>query len=81
MINDFVKNATVNARYELLEDGSYCGSIPGFQGVLANAKTLKECKKELAEVLEEWILIKISRGQAVKGLLFRAPKLQAIQYA
>ena len=81
MINDFIKTTLINAQYELLDDSSYCGSIPGFRGVLANAKTLRECKKELAEVLEEWLLVKISRGQSVKGLLFKVPKLRSVQYA
>ena len=51
-----------HARYEILpSDGSFYGEIPGFDGVYANAKTLKACREELEEVLEEWILLRVSR--------------------
>ncbi len=50
------------ARYEILpDDGSFYGEIPGFDGVYANADTLEACRDELEEVLEEWILLRVSR--------------------
>ncbi len=47
------------ARFELLEDGTFYGSIPGFEGVWANAPTEEECRQELQEVLEEWIIFRL----------------------
>jgi len=41
-------------------EGFY-GEIPGFQGVYANADTLKACRDELASTLEDWLLFRISR--------------------
>jgi predicted RNase H-like HicB family nuclease len=38
------------------------GEIPGFEGVYANATTLESCREELEEVLEEWILFRVSRN-------------------
>ena len=56
----------VEARYELLpEDGSYYGEIPSFHGVYANATALESCREELREVLEEWILFRLSRNLAL----------------
>ena len=50
------------ARYEILpDDGTFYGEIPGFDGVYANAKTLEACREELEEVLEEWILLRVSK--------------------
>ena len=49
------------AKYELLEEGGYYGSIPGFDGVWADAVSLEACRDELAEVLEEWLLFRLSR--------------------
>lgn len=50
------------ARYEILpDDGSFYGEIVGFNGVYANADSLEECRDELEEVLEEWILLRVSR--------------------
>ncbi|MGE3269217.1 MAG: type II toxin-antitoxin system HicB family antitoxin [Chloroflexota bacterium] len=62
MLTAYVRAAMHRARYEILpDDGSYYGEIDGFQGVYANADTLEGCRDELEEVLEEWILLRISR--------------------
>lgn len=58
MISDYIQAAMKGAKYEILpEDGSYYGEIPACQGVWANAPTLEECREELQEVLDDWILI------------------------
>ena len=51
------------AHYDILsDDGTFYGEIPGFDGVYTNANTLERCRQELEEVLEEWILFRVSRG-------------------
>jgi len=63
MLTDYLHAAMRQARYEVLsDDGSFYGEIPGFDGVYANAKTRKVCREELQEVLEEWILLRISKN-------------------
>ena len=58
MLSQYIQAAMRQAKYEILsDDGSFYGEIPGFQGVYANAETLEECRDELAEVLEGWILL------------------------
>ena len=61
MLTEYIQAAMRKAKYEILDgkEGFY-GEIPGFQGVWANAKTLEECRNELAEVLEEWILFHLA---------------------
>jgi predicted RNase H-like HicB family nuclease len=55
-----------HAQYEILsDDGTYYGEIPGFDGVYANAFQLEECRNLLEEVLEEWLLLKLSKGLPV----------------
>jgi len=49
------------AKYELPAGGSCYGSIPGFEGVWADAASVEECRDELEEVLEEWLLLRLSR--------------------
>ena len=39
----------------------FTDNIPGFDGVYANAEDLETCRSELKEVLEEWIMLGISR--------------------
>ena len=51
------------AKYEvLLDDKSYYGEIPGFQGVCANAELPGNCRDELLEVLEQWIFYRLSKN-------------------
>ncbi len=61
MIREYIDAAMHRAKYEILEeDSSFYGEIPECQGVWANAKTLEECREELASVLEDWLLVGIS---------------------
>jgi len=51
------------ARYEILQDDrTFYGEIPEFDEMYANADTLEACRDELEEVLEEWILFRVSRN-------------------
>lgn len=61
MVTRHLRAGMRGAKYELLEEGGYYGSIPGFEGVWADAISLRECADELEEVLEEWLLFRLSR--------------------
>jgi predicted RNase H-like HicB family nuclease len=62
MLTAYIRAAMRKAHYEILsDDGTFYGEIEGFQGVYANAATLEACRDELAEVLEAWILLRLSR--------------------
>jgi len=66
MPTNYIKAAMRQAKYETLsDDGSFYGEIPGFDGVYANTETLEQCGDELAAVLEEWILFRVSRNLAL----------------
>jgi predicted RNase H-like HicB family nuclease len=63
MLTEYIRAAMRRGRYEILpDDGAFYGEIPGFQGVYARADTLERCRDELEEVLEEWILLSVSRN-------------------
>ncbi|MHB1161078.1 MAG: DUF4349 domain-containing protein [Chloroflexota bacterium] len=57
MITQYVRAAMARARFERLEDGSWYGEIPGFQGVYANSDNREECVREL----QEGMAIKVNR--------------------
>jgi predicted RNase H-like HicB family nuclease len=59
MLTEYIQKALEKAHYKVLEDGTWFAEIPGFQGVWANAATVEECRRELTEVLEEWLILKI----------------------
>jgi len=62
MLTEYLEAAMRRANYEILpDDNTFYGDIPGFEGVYANSDNLETCRSELKEVLEEWILLSISR--------------------
>ena len=68
MITEYIYKQLKKARYELLEDKTYYGEIPGLRGVWANAKKLEDCRRELQEVLEGWLMLKLRDGDSIPGL-------------
>ncbi len=63
MLTQYIQAAMRQAKYKILpDDGSYYGEIPGFQGVCANAEMLGDCRNELQEVLEQWIIFRLSKA-------------------
>lgn len=79
MLLEYVDEAMHMAKYEILEDDhSYYGEIPGFQGVYANAKDLETCHRELREVLEEWLLIRLRKNFPIPVLKDHDLKLREV---
>ncbi len=68
MLTAYIARKLKLARYKLLKDGTFFGEIPGARGVWANAKDLEACRKELQEVLEEWVLLKVHDRESIPGL-------------
>ena len=63
MIMKYIRAALHHARYEILaDDGSFYGEIPMCNGVYANASVLEDCREQLEEVLEEWILFRVYKN-------------------
>ena len=63
MLTKYLDAAMRHVHYEILaDDGTYYGEIPECRGVYANAATLEECRSELAEVLEDWLLFRIHKN-------------------
>jgi predicted RNase H-like HicB family nuclease len=59
MIIEYCHKAIGKAEYRKLEDGTWFAEIPGFKGVWANGESVEECRKELIDVLEEWLVLKL----------------------
>ncbi|QBQ53123.1 type II toxin-antitoxin system HicB family antitoxin [Nitrosococcus wardiae] len=63
MLMQYMQAAMRHAQYEILsDDGSFYGEIPPCRGVYANAASLEECREQLEEVLEEWILFRVHKN-------------------
>jgi predicted RNase H-like HicB family nuclease len=59
---DYLDAALDRVKYTGLEDGSYCAEVRGLKGVIATGETLERCRGELQDVIEEWVLVRVSRG-------------------
>jgi predicted RNase H-like HicB family nuclease len=69
MIRDYIEAALRRAHYELIDDAEpYYGAVPGLQGVWASGKSLEQCRDNLADVVEGWVLIRLARGLAIPPL-------------
>ena len=65
MLSEYIQKALEKARYKVLDDGTWFAEISDFEGVWANAATVEECRHELVEVLEEWLVLKIRDRDAI----------------
>lgn len=68
MLTRYIQAAMSRAAYELLDDGMFYGEIPPCPGVYATASTLEDCRAELQEVLEGWIVLGLRMGHAIPPL-------------
>jgi len=81
MLNEFIAKKMRDARYKLLKDGSYFGAVPGARGVWANAKNLEDCREELREVLEDWLLLKIRDRERIPGFQIKIDCRETVKRA
>jgi predicted RNase H-like HicB family nuclease len=68
MIGKYIDKALRRARYGRVDRGAFAATVPGLRGVLATGPTLEACRDQLAEVVEEWVLVRVSRGLAVPAI-------------
>ena len=64
MIIEYINAALAKARYEKIDDPKepYYGEVPELEGVWATGKTLEECRHNLAEVIDGWLVVRLKRG-------------------
>ncbi len=63
MLTEYVEEALRRAKYELIEDEEpYYGEIRELKGIWASGKTLEECRDNLKDVVEGWILLSVKRS-------------------
>lgn len=81
-LTEYINCALSCAEYDKLEDGSFAGRIPKCKGVIAFAKSLRECENALRSTLEDWILMGLKLGHrlpVIDGIsLNRRPKRESV---
>ncbi len=82
ILSGYIDGALELAEYDKLEDGTFGGRIPSCPGVIAFAKTLRECEQELHATLEDWVLLALKLGHPLPVInghdLNKEPSLEPV---
>ncbi len=81
MLTDYIAQKMKKARFKQLADKTYFAEISGIRGVWANARTLSECKKQLQEAFEDWIVVSLKTDKKIPGLSVSFDKRSLIRNA
>jgi predicted RNase H-like HicB family nuclease len=81
MLSEFIGKKLQSAQYKILKDGTFFGEIAGAKGVWANVANLEDCRADLREVLEEWILLKVRSGDKIPGFKLRVDRRELVKHA
>ena len=65
MFSEYIKAVLELAEYDTLEDGSYVATVEGLRGVIAIGDSIEECRRDLIEVIEGWIALRMRFGAEI----------------
>jgi predicted RNase H-like HicB family nuclease len=69
MIAEYINAALGRAKYEIIADEEpYYGEVPELEGVWASGRTLEECRHNLAEVIDGWLVVRLKRGLSIPAI-------------
>jgi predicted RNase H-like HicB family nuclease len=84
MLLEYIEQALERAVYEKLEDAGFAGRIPACPGVVATGKTLAQCQRELCEVLDGWLIVRLRHGDKIPpiaGINLNRPRRAHVVHA
>ena len=69
MLVEYIEEALKRARYEIIDNPEpYYGEIPKLKGVWTTGRTLEKCRRNLAEVIEGWIIVRLRKRLSIPSL-------------
>lgn len=72
MILEYIDAALSRAKYEIINDEEpFYGDVPELKGVWATGKTLEECRENLREVIEGWIVVRLRKNLPIPPIAGR----------
>jgi predicted RNase H-like HicB family nuclease len=81
MLTDYIEAIMKKAKYEIIKDEEpYYREIPSIKGIWATGKTLEECRKNLKEALEDYIIISLEKHLSlpeIDGIRITTTKVNA----
>ncbi len=76
MLVEYIQAALERAHYEKIRDKEpFYAEIPALRGVWATGKSLEECRRNLTETIEGWIIVRLRKGLSIpkiKGLTIKS---------
>lgn len=81
MLSEYISKKLHQATYKLLEDKTYFGEITGLDGVWAEGTNLEDCREELRDVLESWLVVKLRHGDDIPEFDIKNPEAHDKEYA
>jgi predicted RNase H-like HicB family nuclease len=69
MLIEYIEESLKRAHYEIINDEQpFYGEVKELKGIWATGNTLEECRKNLRDVIEGWILVSIKKGLNIPKL-------------
>ncbi|MCX8012853.1 MAG: type II toxin-antitoxin system HicB family antitoxin [Rectinema sp.] len=70
MIREYIETAMRHARYEIIDQpgDKFYGEIPGLDGVMACGATLEECRSNLEDALDGWLVLGLQLGHPIPAM-------------
>lgn len=69
MLTEYIEEALKKAQYEIIDDDEpYYGEVLELKGVWATGNTLEECRNNLKDVIEGWLILSIKKGSPIPKL-------------
>jgi len=69
MLLQYIQAALEFAHYEVIKDEEpFYGEVPPLEGVWATGKTLEQCRRNLTEAIEDWVLFSVAKGLPIPAL-------------
>jgi len=65
MLTQYIQQAMRHAKYEIMENGRFFGTIPECKGLWAEESSLEACREELQSTLEDWLLLGLQLGHTL----------------
>jgi predicted RNase H-like HicB family nuclease len=82
MIQNYISNYLNKAKYELIDGGkNFYAEIKELRGVWATGKTLEECRENLVNTLEGWIILRLRKNLPVPNLKIPTGRVSLKKYA
>ncbi len=64
MFSEYIAASLERAQYKIIDNGDepYFAEVPELDGVWATGHTIEDARRELIEVIEEWIAARLAWG-------------------